>query len=411
MKMKKGMILAVLVVQTMSALYGAVYERGDNVGVNTTTPSETLDVNGTIKTSNFIVDTENNNYGGFKLDTDSSGDYHVNFRMGRNASTNNGGYRWYSGSRPSSGGDWATGTERMVLTNYGNLGIGTSTPEAKLEVVGNIGSSFLDLTPSRYTGSSGVYGEIRFWGDYKKMNSHYAAIRGVNTGGVNQNELSFLVNYGNTSKEAMRITDKGNVGIGTTEPNAKLEIVGDLGIPFLDLTPATNPGGSGVYGEIRFWGDKNKVNSRYASIRGVNTGGVDQNELSFLVNYGTRIQEAMRITDKGNVGIGTNEPSEKLEVNGNGKFSGSVFAEDWILGTEKWADFVFDEDYSLMSIKDLKLFVEEYKHLPNIPSEKTVLREGVSSKEMHINLLQTVEELTLYIFELQSQIDELKGGG
>lgn len=116
---------------------------------------------------------------------------------------------------------------------------------------------------------------------------------------------------------------KGNVGIGTTTPGAKLEVVESSGSSFIDLTPVTSTGTSNV-GEMRFWGDPGKVGTRYAAIRSVNTGGLDQNELAFIVNYGSSNLEAMRINDQGNVGIGTTTPQSKLDIKGVLRLSGAT---------------------------------------------------------------------------------------
>jgi hypothetical protein len=80
-----------------------------------------------------------------------------------------------------------------------------------------------------------------------------------------------------------------------------------------------------------------------------------------------------------------------------------------------WFDYVFYEDYKLMSLSELEQFIKTNKHLPEIPSEKEVKENGINLGEMQGKLLLKIEELTLYIIEqekqlkeLQRQIDELK---
>ena len=73
-----------------------------------------------------------------------------------------------------------------------------------------------------------------------------------------------------------------------------------------------------------------------------------------------------------------------------------------------WSDFVFDEDYRLPSLYELEKYVTTNRHLPDIPSAKEVEDNGVDLCEMNAKLLQKVEELTLYVIDLQKQIDELK---
>ncbi len=69
-----------------------------------------------------------------------------------------------------------------------------------------------------------------------------------------------------------------------------------------------------------------------------------------------------------------------------------------------WPDKVFDKEYKLMPLCEVETFIKEHRHLPEIPSEKTVLEEGMNIAEMNALLLQKVEELTLYVIELEKKI-------
>lgn len=78
-------------------------------------------------------------------------------------------------------------------------------------------------------------------------------------------------------------------------------------------------------------------------------------------------------------------------------------------GSEYWPDYVFSSDYELMSLDDLENYIEDNKHLPGIISAEEVGSQGdVDLGEMNVKLLEKIEELTLYIINLQKQIDELK---
>lgn len=73
-----------------------------------------------------------------------------------------------------------------------------------------------------------------------------------------------------------------------------------------------------------------------------------------------------------------------------------------------WPDYVFQKNYQLMPLSQLQHFIRQNNHLPNIPSAAEVEKEGIVVGEMNKKLLEKVEELTLYILDLQKQIDELK---
>jgi hypothetical protein len=73
-----------------------------------------------------------------------------------------------------------------------------------------------------------------------------------------------------------------------------------------------------------------------------------------------------------------------------------------------WADFVFADDYQLKSLNDVEKFIQENKHLPDVPSEKEVTENGIFLGEMNATLLRKIEELTLYSIEMNKRIEKLE---
>jgi len=71
-------------------------------------------------------------------------------------------------------------------------------------------------------------------------------------------------------------------------------------------------------------------------------------------------------------------------------------------------DYVFEEDYDLMPLIELKTFINKNKHLPEIPSQQDVLENGLNITDMQISLLKKVEELTLYILRQEQSNESLK---
>lgn len=72
-------------------------------------------------------------------------------------------------------------------------------------------------------------------------------------------------------------------------------------------------------------------------------------------------------------------------------------------------DYVFDPNYILIPINDLEIFLKKHKHLPNIPSaDEMTAKGGVNMGEMQLKLLEKVEELTLYVIQLNTEIECLK---
>lgn len=75
----------------------------------------------------------------------------------------------------------------------------------------------------------------------------------------------------------------------------------------------------------------------------------------------------------------------------------------------KWADYVFADDYKLLSLKEVKKHIDENGHLPAMPSAEEVAEQGVNLGEMDAKLLEKIEELTLYIIEQEERISQLEG--
>ncbi|EFK58561.1 hypothetical protein ACFU8T_13405 [Sphingobacterium spiritivorum] len=102
------------------------------------------------------------------------------------------------------------------------------------------------------------------------------------------------------------------------------------------------------------------------------------------------------------IGIGTASPTERLAVNGN------IRAKEIKVEAANWPDYVFKRDYELKPLAELNAYIKEHGHLPDMPEAAEAEKEGVSLGEMNKLLLKKVEELTLYIIDLQKQIDTLK---
>lgn len=107
---------------------------------------------------------------------------------------------------------------------------------------------------------------------------------------------------------------------------------------------------------------------------------------------------------KGNLGIGTTDTKgHKLAV------AGSVVAESVKVKLQgSWPDYVFDENYKLMSLAETKVYVERNGHLPDMPSADHVKKDGIDIGEINAKLLKKIEELTLHLIELKKEVDDFK---
>ena len=125
----------------------------------------------------------------------------------------------------------------------------------------------------------------------------------------------------------------------------------------------------------------------------------------FSVN-GTEKTKAISVYDATN-------KRNSFTVYGNGVVNAKkIYAEEIeVLATvngNKWPDYVFADDYNLASLDEVSAYVKEHKHLPNVPSASSIEGQSVNLAEMNTVLLRKIEEMTLYIIDLQEQIREIQ---
>lgn len=104
---------------------------------------------------------------------------------------------------------------------------------------------------------------------------------------------------------------------------------------------------------------------------------------------------------RGEVGIGVSNPTNKLEVNG------TIKAKEIKVTNSGWADYVFEDGYKLLSLSDIEQFINQNKHLPNVPSKKEVDEQGILVGDMQRIQMEKIEELTLHIIEKDKEIKSL----
>lgn len=184
----------------------------------------------------------------------------------------------------------------------------------------------------------------------------------------------------------------GKVGIGTENPQAALDVNGDVRVNNLHIGKQEAA-------------DKTSVNR--ISLRPCRHTGADwlftsrDTSQDALLDFSYGGNKLLTLKHSHKVGILCEDPKYPLDVKGTIRAT-----EVRIEAIENWSDFVFDKDYKLPSLQEVETHIKEYNHLPDIPSGKQVIEEGISLSEMQAKLLQKIEELTLYTIEQNKRLDE-----
>jgi hypothetical protein len=88
---------------------------------------------------------------------------------------------------------------------------------------------------------------------------------------------------------------------------------------------------------------------------------------------------------------------------------GKIAATDFnVVATGSWPDYVFSPSYKLRSLEETEAYINEHKHLPNIPAAAVVEKEGFALGDMQKRMMEKIEELTLYLIEAKKEINTLK---
>jgi len=296
---------------------------------------------------------------------------------------------------------------RLFINATGQVGIGTTSPEAKLDVNGNISVAHFGRVSSYRSANNNwtnlfLGGGIADQGDGTfnvlgdGANNYFEGIKmdfgggssikfysGTSTGGA-----SYTLTNSDLENYARMTIVNGNVGIGTSSPDG------------LQVNKVLNSETSQGLSNIRMGVMGNAARLIFDT----------QGSTPFQIdNAGGQLRifnpgvVRMVVNTNGYVGIGTSNPDALLTV------SGQVHAQEVkVTVNAPGPDYVFEKDYQLTSLEEIKNYIDQNKHLPEVPSAKEMEKNGVQLGEMNMLLLKKIEELTLFVIKQneKSQVQE-----
>jgi hypothetical protein len=162
-----------------------------------------------------------------------------------------------------------------------------------------------------------------------------------------------------------------------------------------------------VFSEIskRFWigGTSTSTSSTNARFNIISNDNGLYLQSTASSKYGLRVKVAANTADAIQV-YGQSASVKNFSVTG----AGEVYARKYTTTLNNIPDYVFDPSYKLLPLSDLRTYISTYRHLPNVPSAKEYEQQDVDLGELNRLLLEKVEELTLYILQLEDRMKLLE---
>lgn len=271
-----------------------------------------------------------------------------------------------------------------TFPSTGDVGIGTTSPTATLDVRGTI-----EAKPTTATGVQqrvSVYNVYTDPNNYERFSMYYSAnvaiLKAENAGSGAARALQILTNSGDLQlhdgNSRFRITS-GIVQVG----NRQLWELRDL----IFQTDNTYDVGASAASRPR-------------------TGYFGTSVVTPLVTTG-QIQVSGNLFSSGKIAIGETDMVKignySLAVNGE-----AIFTKARVKLNSNWPDYVFNADYQLLPLTELESFITANKHLPGIPSQQEISKQGIDLGDNQSLLLKKIEELTLYLIEQNKTINRMQ---
>lgn len=348
-------------------------------------------------------------------------------------------------------------SQENVIPENGNVGLGTTTPNARLQVAGSARiDSTLVVNDSVNMASSARVGEdLKVEGELYLPNIsqlaglHEETILVSGANGITQKlsaaalkDFMYLRNcdlvggtvnspsWANGPNKLFSECPEVLVGIGTSSPTRNLDVVGNTKVS----GHLWANGSLSIGSDLNTFSKLSVVNTnRTAAIQVKSSGNTQSFQRLLFLEYDNPDTKILEVTntatnrtpfvlksdgsmdiDNGTTRIFHLGTEGSLELRSGTLQTFKVETDGMIRGRRMkldlntWADYVFEPTYRLMPLREVETFVKNEKHLPNVPSEQELKAEGGDVMELNRILMEKVEELTLYLIQQNKDTEALK---
>ncbi len=352
-----------------------------NVGIGTSTPLAPLTIDGIGKPSS-------DNILFLKDDLSLSMDIYSSYTGGP-SDRYRGGFAY--GVRPANKAwqiwhvDPSRGWQNLLhVSDNGNIGLGTLNPNSRL-CISDGGNGLISMHAGNTSSALGFNRNVT---DGAIPNTAISAWQ------FTARDESFrLEGYNGTFGNPLTILKNGYMGLGINNPNSQL-CISDGGNGLISMH-------AGVTSALGF--NRNVTDGAIPNTAISGWQFTARDESFRLEGFNGAYTFPLSVLKNGNVGIGTPNPDSRLTV------KGLIHAEEVKVSLQvPGPDYVFEKNYKLLSLSETETYIQQNKHLPEVPSAKEMETNGISLSEMNMLLLKKVEELTLYLIEMKKENEQIK---
>lgn len=279
-------------------------------------------------------------------------------------------------------------------TDNSNVGIGTASATRPLDVTKNGVNAVGNLTlVSRFTNSAGSKGISLGYNESAQAGIIYSE----NNTGVGS-PLEFWTYNGSYFDSRIVFTQQGKLGIGASSPVSLFQV--DDGCSKASIGDAGGGGLSYGTGYLGFNAARDGTSWAISSDSQRNGSGVIYGDIYGNINF-----SAIPTTSGYSKTITDNDVKNNLAFQITA--AGDVRAKRVRVNPNGWADNVLKPSYNLASLSSVKAYIDRNHHLPDVPSEQEILKDGADLGEIVKLQMKKIEELTLYLIEKDKQIKQL----